>query len=92
MERRIRTGKTSKINLEDKEKQRLIKLKERFEFEKGREGGYELIYPNEKNEEMNKLYEHFIVKANELWDDFTTGKGKKAIANDPQLSKQSTMK
>jgi hypothetical protein len=50
MERRIRTGKTSKINLEDKEKQRLIKLKERFEFEKGREGGYELIYPNEKNE------------------------------------------
>jgi hypothetical protein len=32
---------------------------------------------------MNKLYEYFIVKANELWDDFTTGKGKKAIANDP---------
>jgi hypothetical protein len=93
MERRIRTGKSSKINLEDKEKLRLIKLKERYEFERGREGGYELIFPNEKNEEINKLYEHFIVKANELWDDFTTGKGKKGGATqEPPLSKQSTMK
>lgn len=64
MERRIRTGKTSKVNVDDKEKLRQIKLKERYEFEKGREGGYELIYPNEKNPDMNKLYEHFIVGAN----------------------------
>jgi hypothetical protein len=93
LERRIRTGKTSKVNLEDKEKQRQIKLKERYEFERGREGGYELIFPNEKNDEMNKLYEHFIVKANELWDDFTTGKGKKGVpTHEPPLSKQSTMK
>ena len=93
MERRIRTGKTSKVNLEDKEKQRQIKLKERYEFERGREGGYELIFPNEKNDEMNRLYEHFIVKANELWDDFTTGKGKKGVpTHEPPLSKQSTMK
>lgn len=88
MERRIRTGKTSKVNMEDKEKQRQIKLKERYEFEKGREGGYELIFPNEKNEVMNKQYEHFIVKANELWDDFTTGKSKKGNAPDAsQFSK-----
>ncbi len=93
MERRIRTGKTSKVNVDDKEKLRQIKLKERYEFEKGREGGYELIYPNEKNPDMNKQYEHFIVKANELWDDFTTGKSKKGIASDAsQFSKQSTMK
>lgn len=38
---------------------------------------------------MNKLYEHFIVKANELWDDFTTGKGKKgaSAAHEVQFSK-----
>jgi hypothetical protein len=35
-------------------------------------GGYELIYPS-KNEEKNKQYEMFIQKANDLWDDFTTG-------------------
>lgn len=41
-------------------------------------GGYELIYPCE-NEERNKDYENFIQKANDLWDDFTTGgKSKKA--------------
>jgi len=41
-------------------------------------GGYELIYPSQ-NEEKNKQYESFIQKANDLWDDFTTGgKSKKA--------------
>jgi hypothetical protein len=40
---------------------------------------------------MNKKYEQFVVKANELWDDFTTGKGKK-VPNEGQLSKQSTIK
>jgi hypothetical protein len=40
---------------------------------------------------MNKKYEQFVVKANELWDDFTTGKGKK-MPNEGQLSKQSTIK
>ena len=35
-------------------------------------GGYELIFPS-KDEEKNKKYEMFIQKANELWDDFTTG-------------------
>ena len=35
------------------------KLKERYEFEKTRQGGYELIYPSQ-NEERNKQYENFI--------------------------------
>ncbi len=78
MEKRIRTGKTMKIGGEDREKLRQEKLKERFEFEKNRMGGYELIFPS-SNEERNKDYENFIQKANDLWDDFTTGgKSKKA--------------
>ena len=46
---------------------------ERSAFEKDRAGGYELIYPNEEDPEVNKRYELFLQKANELWDDFTTG-------------------
>jgi hypothetical protein len=45
MEKRILTGKTIKIGGEDREKLRQEKLKERYEFEKDRMGGYELIYP-----------------------------------------------
>jgi hypothetical protein len=49
MEKRIRTGKTLKIVGEDREKLRQEKLKERYDFEKNRIGGYELIFPS-KNE------------------------------------------
>lgn len=41
-------------------------------------GGYELIYPS-KDEEMNKLYDSYIQKANDLWDDFTTGNKSKKL-------------
>ena len=78
MAKRILTGKTQKIGGEDKERLRQEKLKERYEFEKDRMGGYELVFPCQ-NEERNKQYEGFIQKANDLWDDFTTGgKSKKA--------------
>ena len=60
MERRIRTGKTSKVATEDREKIRAIKLKERYEYERSRVGGYELIFPNENDEEANKIYEGFL--------------------------------
>jgi len=50
-------------------------LAERFEFEKGRSCGYELIFPGE-DEGKNAKYEGFIEKANQLWDEFTTGKNK----------------
>lgn len=65
------------MNPEEREKIRAQRMKERIEFEKDRTGGYELIFPSE-DAEQNKLYESFVTKANELWDDFTTGKGKKA--------------
>jgi hypothetical protein len=72
MEKRILTGKIVKMGAEDKEKLRQEKLMERYKFEEGRMGGYELIYPS-KDEEKNKEYENFIQKANDLWDEFTTG-------------------
>ena len=38
--------------------------------------GYELIYPP-KEEEMEEEYEAMLKKANDMWDEFTTGKSKK---------------
>lgn len=46
MEKRILTGKTIKMGGEGREKARQEKLKERYEFESDRMGGYELIYPS----------------------------------------------
>lgn len=41
-------------------------------------GGYELIYPvpgdSNETKEKNKTYDNFIQKANDLWDEFTTGR------------------
>ena len=45
MEIRIRTGKTNKLGGENREKQRQEKLKQRFDYEQGRGGGYELVFP-----------------------------------------------
>ena len=62
------------------------KLKERFEFENhqirvGGENRYELIFPSLYDESKNSKYEDFLKKANEIWDEFTTGtKGKKRAA------------
>jgi hypothetical protein len=56
MEKRIRTGKTLKINVEDREKLKAMRFKERIEFEKSRTGGYELIFPSD-DPEQNLLYE-----------------------------------
>ena len=55
MEKRILTGKTSKINPEDRDRIRGQRMKERIEFEKERTGGYELIFPSD-DPEQNLLY------------------------------------
>ncbi len=79
-EKRIYQGRTSRLNLSNCERRKLReeKLKERFDFEKGRGGGYELIFPvpGESPEaiEKNKKYEQYLKKANDLWDEFTTGR------------------
>jgi hypothetical protein len=36
-----------------------------------------LIYPSLYEEEKNLVYENYIKRANDIWDEFTTGKGKK---------------
>jgi hypothetical protein len=65
-EKRIYQGRTTKLNLSNQERKRLRdqKLKERADFELGREGGYELIYPVPDTvpgaAEKNRKYEGFI--------------------------------
>ena len=83
---RILTGKLEKVDPLVKKKLKDERLQERFEFENAqmRCGGtnkFELIYPRLYQEEKNQEYEVFIKKANDIWDEFTTGaKGKKLKA------------
>ena len=77
-EKRIYTGKVTKIAQDDREKLRKDLLNERQEFEKTRQGGYELIYPS-RNEQRNQDYQQFIDRANYLWDEFTTGNKNKKL-------------
>ena len=68
---------------EMKKKLREEYLAERFEYERhvlrcGNQNGYEMIFPSMMYEELNSKYEMFLRKANDIWDDFTTGgKGSK---------------
>lgn len=97
MTNRILTGKQHKIDPEVRAKLRAEKLKERFEWEEKRKGQWELIYPW-PDEERNVTYGHFIKRAQEIWDEFTTGKGKrismedKRQNNNPSLNRQATTK
>jgi len=36
-----------------------------------------MIFPSMMDEALNAQYETFIKKANDIWDEFTTGKAKK---------------
>ena len=81
---RMLTGKTDKMDPEAKKKLREERLEERFEFERqqlrcGSSNGFELIYPSTFNEEVNPKYDFLLKKANEIWDEFTTGKNKKKV-------------
>ena len=86
LQQRILTGKQDKLDPEAKKQLREERLNQRFEFENyqvrcGSENHYELIFPSLYDEEKNKEYETFIKKANDIWDEFTTGtKGKKRAA------------
>lgn len=48
-------------------------MAERFKYEAKRLRGYEMIYPC-SNAHRNHQFENMLKKANELWDEFTTGK------------------
>lgn len=50
-------------------------LNKRYKYESTRMGGYELIYPS-SSDELNQVYEMLINKANDIWDEFTTGKNR----------------
>jgi hypothetical protein len=90
MKARILTGKTTKLEPEQKARVKEEKLKERFEFEMKRKGQWELIYPWPE-EKRNVIYSDFIKKANEIWDEFTTGKGKKNSSMEEKRSNNSNL-
>jgi hypothetical protein len=48
-------------------------------------GGYELIYPS-SSQELNEKYDMFLMKSNEIWDDFTTGK--RGMAKKAELARK----
>lgn len=73
MKNRILTGKNSKIDKEQKAAAREKALAQRFKFEETRMGDWKMIYPCD-DAARNTVYEGFIKKANNLWDEFTTGK------------------
>ena len=86
MAERILTGKLDKVDPETKKRLRAARLAERHERERHmlRSGGgnaYELIFTSTYEEEKNGHYDVLLKRANELWDEFTTGaKGKKREA------------
>ena len=52
--------------------------RERQMLRSGAKNQYELIFPSTYEEEKNPRYQELLKRANELWDEFTTGaKGKK---------------
>lgn len=72
MQARILTGKQSKLDTESKQQIKRKALLQRFKFEETRYGGWKRIYPCE-DISRNTVYEGLICKANNLWDEFTTG-------------------
>jgi len=87
------TGKQEKMDPEAKKKMRQERLEERFEYERlqlraGEKNGYEMIFPSPYNEELNVQYENFIKKANDIWDEFTTGKAKKKPVEPIEIHKK----
>jgi hypothetical protein len=57
----------------ERERLKVLKLQERFQFESQKMTGYELIFPCGDKSKMTS-YESMLKKANELWDDFNIGK------------------
>jgi|LauGreDrversion4_2_1035121.scaffolds.fasta_scaffold1257483_1 hypothetical protein len=51
--------------------------------------GYELIYPS-SDKQRNLKYEQQIQKANEIWDEFTTGKRNRKQQLNEVISKKVT--
>lgn len=70
---------------EERESLKEERLEERFLYERiklNTGSGFELIYPP-KEEEKEEEYEEMIQKANDMWDEFTTGKKK-----DPKMEEK----
>ena len=86
MASRILTGKQAKLDPEEKSRLKAEMLEARFAYEMKRKGQWELIYPWVEDEERNQEYSDYIKKAQEIWDEFTTGKGKRLASEDRRLN------
>jgi tubulin polyglutamylase TTLL6/13 len=75
---RILTGKVYKMTNFEREKAKQEALLIRFKHESTRMRGYELIFPS-NDKVKNSLYEKLLLKSNEIFDEFTTGKNKAAL-------------
>ena len=75
----------NKLTPEERERRKQEALEERYRYESSRMGGYELIYPSSSHE-LNEKYDKFIMKSNEIWDDFTTGK--RGMAKKAELTRK----
>lgn len=64
------------MNGEARARKRDELLQKRFAFEMKRKGGWELVHPAPE-EERQEEYSTMLKIANEIWDEFTTGKSKK---------------
>ena len=82
MNERILTGKIDKMDAETKNKIRKERMavrdeREMKELRVEKTNKYELLFPAFEEEEQQH-YELLLKRANEIWDEFTTGaKGKK---------------
>lgn len=97
MAERILTGKQDKIDPEKRKEIRQQRLGARVEFENfqmrsGSGNNYELIYPSLFEEDKNAKYKALLVKANDIWDEFTTGaKGKKRAVEMAEENKRAEL-
>ena len=72
LKRRVLTGKNVKLTPEEKDTARRETHEERVKFEEENiSERFMLIYPNGKTDQS---YQQFLDKAQDMWEQFTTGK------------------
>lgn len=80
-QKRVLVGK-AKMNLEEKEFLREKKLKIKDKYEQGNLGGYEMLYPlkrgqNLEDDQIMEKYDFLMIKSKEIWEESIAGGGYK---------------
>ena len=77
MQKRMLTGKKVKLTQEEKEERLKEVARERDTYEKANLGKFKLLFPCDDEERMMN-YTELLEGAQECWEDFTTGRKRKA--------------